>query len=351
MLLVNLKYSRNFAKSALTKAEIEVSDSKKKRDAEIEKKNRQHAEKVKQVAGDPDSQPFDSRRPQELDQQASVMRNRLNKAQREKKEEKYRAVSASLDEISEYFGTTDSAKIREFFDERRKTTTTLQNQIHELDLSSKELELQHSRMRAALEEAAFTSTKGIGGNRLIAEGKELLDKKKKKLILDNRSIVSVEANFKSISSGIIHFTDVLALLSTEEVEPEPISVLQWTKDKVSILKRALQSEETDYLTMCNQVVLADLVAKASANDYDLQHVDSTKRSIKRQVEPTKRAAKDAKHEITSRVLTRQEIKDLAQGALDQKHSQKANSATSQNSKGKIPFNVKDSTSLKKTQVK
>lgn len=238
-----------------------------------------------------------------------------------------RSVSSSLDEIREFFGTTDPEKIKEMFEERRRTSQTFRSQIEDLDQTCKELEVEHSRVRAAFEEVAFTSTKSLGANRLILEGRQLLEQKKQELMISQRKIVSIDANYKSISSGVLHLTEVLALLLLEDVPPEPITVLQWTKVKVDLMRTAFQSELTDYLAMCNQAVLADIVARASASDYDLEHVDSTKRNVKRQVEPSKRAAKDPKHEVLSRVMTRQEIKDFARKAEEEKTGKKKVSQT------------------------
>ena len=97
------------------------------------------------------------------------------------REEKFRETSTIYEQIRDRFGTNEPEKIKAFFDERRKTTETLEKQIQHLKIASEELEKNSSHLKSALEEAEYASAKGVGGNRLLTEGKKILNKKKEQL--------------------------------------------------------------------------------------------------------------------------------------------------------------------------
>ena len=61
-----------------------------------------------------------SRAQQSLNSQPSVLRNKMNKAAREKREERFRNVSAVYEDVRDKFGTNDPEKIQQFFTERKE---------------------------------------------------------------------------------------------------------------------------------------------------------------------------------------------------------------------------------------
>lgn len=306
------KHSLTTAKNEYNRTFQQCAAAKTKRDAVLDtKKSQLKPINARQQLNDIDNK--GAAKPQQsLNSQPSVLRNKLNKVAREKREERFRQVSSVYDEIREKFGTNEPEKIQQFFIERREHSATLQKQIEDLKEACGILEKKSSQMKAALEEAEYASSKGIGGNRLLMEGKRILEDKKTQLAAQQRLMAASESHQKSILTGVAHLQEVMSLVQPEEEEQlaEPEQILNWVSDKSQSIKNILDEEDVDYIALTNKQVLASYIQRGSSQ-FDLQQVDSSNRVARRVLNPHKPAAKDKAVENTTRVLDRNQVKMMA----------------------------------------
>ena len=305
------QHSKNAAYIEFTRLQEKNAAARERRNQLLQSKVSQVHQNMHLLLADDNT---DSRTPktqQSLNSQASVLRNRNNRAVRDKKDEKFRSVSAKYEEIQEYFGTNDPEEIKKFFDERKATTETLNKQINELKEDCAVLEKQVAQRRSAIEEAEYTSAKGVGGARLLNEANKILYKNEADLRDAEREVEAHKQFKKSLESGILHLTDEMQL-----VQKEPISfnsateAIAWVKETIGKLKPSLEDEDFDFLGVCNQQVIAQKIAAEST--FDIQHVDSSVRVPKpRAGDIFKRPQKGDKGEFVSRVQDRNAIKAAA----------------------------------------
>ena len=305
------QHSKNAALIEFTRLQTKVAAAHEQRENAKLKKTKQVQQNTHLPISDDNN---DSRTPktqQSINSQASVLRNRNNRAARDKKDEKFRTVSAKYEEIQEYFGTTEPQKIKQFFDERKATTATLNSQIDELKTACAELEKQVAQRRSAIEEAEYTSAKGVGGTRLLNEAKKILDSSSTELKDAERQMETHKQFKKSLESGIYHLTDEMQLVQKEPVSfNTTIDAIKWVKEMISSLKPSLESEDFDPMAVCNSQVIAQKIAAESV--FDIQQVDSSVRVQKpRAGDMFKRTPKGDKGEFVSRVQDRNAIKAAA----------------------------------------
>jgi len=308
------KHSRSTATNEFIRTQKATADYKEKRDASLKSKYAQIHSNIHRPINDNEAQDDNKAKPQQsLNSQPSLIRNRNNRVQRDKREEKYRAISATLDDIREFFGTSEPEQINAFFEERKKTTESLRQQINQIQESIKILEKEASMVRSSIEEAEYTSSKGIGTNRLLTEGIKYRNDIQTKLNAARRDMGLLQSHKRSVENGIDHIGDVMNLIQRDEnTFPENMkSNLQWVKSTITKIQNMLKSEESDFVSICDPAVLS----QRHESTFEIQHVDSSHRVVKRTIDPLKRPAKENKGEVVSRVQNRQAIKMAAQKAL------------------------------------
>jgi hypothetical protein len=230
----------------------------------------------------------------------------MTKLARERREERFRQVSAIHESVYEFFRTTDPDTICNLLKERRETNATLEKQITDLRGECADLEKQADRLKSQIEEAEYTSAKGIGGSRLILEGRGILDERYEDKKKAEREREAVAQHQKQVGAGCHHLQEILALVEYdgEEVPEQPNGILVWVYSKLVELKEALENEDQDYLALVNKQVFALQKAKEDAALEPEEH--------KKPVKPSgyRRSAKD-KLDETTRVLSRNAVKMLA----------------------------------------
>lgn len=303
------KYSCAVAKVEYQRTKSQVSEAAKKRKRTIQQKKKLTSTCTQQIEIESNRRP--ERPQQSMNSQSSVLRNKINKAAREKREEKFRQVSGLYESIRDFFGTTEPEKIESFFTERRQTTETLQKQIEDLKVACAELQRQSDKLKAQIEEAEYGSSKGVGCSRLLAEGQAILESKKSQKKIKQRELEAVAQHQKSVSSGCAHLVEVLALVQPEEetVDDRPDGMLKWVKEKIVTIREALANDDQEFLPMVNKTVFAQQTAKEESYEQE-EH-----RKVSKGMTSLKRPAKDAKLDVQNRVLDRQTVKLLSSRAL------------------------------------
>lgn len=318
------KHSKMAASNEYKRTSAQIAQSQAKREAQLEKKKTLLKSINYKQQMDNDNDNKTAAKPQQsLNSQPSVLRNKMNKAAREKREERFRSVSAIFDEIREHFGTNEPDKIEEFFKERREHSETLQKQIEDLKAACEILEKKSNQMKAALEEAEYASSKGVGGNRLLSEGERILNEKRDKLKTEQRLKQASETHHKNVLAGITHLQEVISLIQTEDEEAptEGPVLLRWIAEKSNNAKNQLDEEDVDFIAITNKNVLQNYVSRTETG-FDLQQVDSNNRVQRRMLNPSKTQT-NAKHlENTTRVLDRNQVKQMAAKTFQQTMRQK-----------------------------
>jgi hypothetical protein len=303
------RYACTCAKNDYFRAKSEVHEASKKRREQLESKKAQVIT---------NQQPFDtelSKAPTKaspsINAQPSVLRNKLNKAAREKREERFRTVSAIHESVRDAFGTNDPDKIFSMFQERRNTNATLTKQIEDLKVACCEFQALSDRLQSQLDEAEYASAKGVGANRMIREGLTILEGKKGEKKKADRELEAVAQHQKAVASGCHHLQDILALVDTDEehAEMEPHEILQKCQKKVDEVAAALDNEDQEYLDVVNKTAFAQQKAK---EDAALEGTDKDKKPIRITIG---KRQKDTKLEVVTRVLDRNAVKALAQKTL------------------------------------
>jgi hypothetical protein len=288
----------------------EIADAATTRNAIIEKK------KAQAMAGSQAAEVEQIRvldKPQaSLSSQPSVLRNKMTKLAREKREERFRQVSGMYESIAEFFRTTDPDKICEVLRERRENNATLEKQIEDLRSECADLEIQAERLKSQIEEAEYTSAKGVGTTRLLAEGRQSLEERHSEKRKAQRELDAVAEHQKQVGAGCHHLREILAIVEhdEEEIPDSPDAALEWVLKKIHILKEALENEDQEFLILVNKQTFALQKLKEDAL---LEPEPLPRHQAK--VPGAKRAGKDAKLDITTRVLTRNAVKMLALKAV------------------------------------
>lgn len=310
-------HSLSIASNEYNRAEAQCNAARQKRDAQLSvKKEQAKANNARQMM-DVDIDQKVSKPQPSLNSQPSVIRNKMKKAAREKLEEKFRQVSSVYDEIRDRFGTNDPEKIKAFFTERRETTKTLEKQIEDLKVACNQLEKQSNHLKSALEEAEYASSKGVGGSRLISEGKRILNEKQDELLDYKKQMKVQEQHQKSIKSGISHLFEVMNLVRGEEdkMPDEPDQTLKWCNEKVTLIKESMNDEDFDFISIINKPAFVSLIQRTE-DSFNMQEVESSKK-MKKPFEQHKRAPKEKTGDIQTRVLDRTQVKLQAQKAVQQ----------------------------------
>lgn len=300
------KFSKNSAQTKVTEAEKKFNKEKNKRDRKLEKKQRQLMQITNCHFLDDESEGRSERPQPSINSQPSQLRSKKQKQLRELKEERYRKASAIADSIREAFGTTDPKTIIDFFNERRETTAQLEKQIEDLKVASTQLQSKIDLKKREIEEQEFTTAKGVGANRMITEGRKILNNNKEKLIKQNRKIETFKLHQTEIIKGISHLTEVLQLVTQDDEQPPQNynEILDWVKDKAVAVKENLANEEDfDFIAFTNRREFFNM----TKSQVDMKQVDSSKRTQKRVIDHYKRPPKD-KGEVSTRVLNRQAVK-------------------------------------------
>lgn len=325
------KHSYSIAVSEYNRAEKQCNEARRERDKKLAaKKEQAKAHNVRQTQ-EVDLDQKASRPQPSLNSQPSVLRNKLNKAASEKREEKFRETSTIYEQIRDRFGTNEPEKIKAFFDERRKTTETLEKQIQDLKIASEELEKKSSHLKSALEEAEYASAKGVGGNRLLTEGKKILNKKKEQLNENKRKMAAQEAHQRQIKAAAHHLLEVMALVrhpnessgdqtaaappeDEVNVESSTRDILKWCREKCHQIKQLNDEEDQDYAALVNKREFVNIIQRTESN-FDMDQVQSDQIHRIRPLEfQHKRQPKENKGDIQTRVLDRQQVKMQAQKA-------------------------------------
>jgi hypothetical protein len=171
------------------------------------------------------------------------------------------------------------------------------------------------QLKSEIEEAEYTSAKGVGTARLLAEGQVLLAQRRGDRKKAERELEAVAIHQKQVAAGVLHLKDILALVEDakrdEEEEPqasitEPTAALEWVHGKVAKVKQALENEDQEWLTFVNKHNFAlQKLREDQAQESEELH--------KRAAKPTgfKRGTRDNKLDVVTRVLDRVQVKQLA----------------------------------------
>jgi hypothetical protein len=315
------KFSCTSAISEYRRTKSEVSDAKKRRNSMLENKRMQVMADKQQIEQEQTKLP--TRAQPSLSSQPSVMRNRANRQQREKREEKLRHAQQESEQIRDFFGTNDPKKIQDFFQERRQTTETLSQQITELRRICHDLEVQANRLKSQIEEAEYTSSKGVGTARLLAEGRQMLSEKCDSKRKAERELAAVAQHQRTVATGALHLKELLSIVEGDEQIEGPKDALAWVHQKVVQIQKALDSEDLDWIAFAN---MDNFNAQRAKEDAVLEAEDQHRKVAKTQ---GFKRAKDNKLDVTTRVLDRGQVKALAAKTftLHQQQQRKAQPGT------------------------
>ncbi|OHT05564.1 hypothetical protein TRFO_26631 [Tritrichomonas foetus] len=322
------KYSKTLAVSEYYRTEEQCIQARKKRDAILDAKKEQAKANNNRQMMEIETEQKVSRPQPSLNSQPSVLRNKLNKAAREKREERYRQVSTVYEEIRDRFGTNEPEQIEKFFTERKENTDTLEKQIQALKADCSVLEKKANHLKSALEEAEYASSKGVGGNRLLAEGQKILTSKQENLKEVQKQMAALETHQKSVISGIQHLSEVMAVVQNQdEVIPEdPEELLNYYLEKSKRIKTDLDDDDADFTTMVNVQALVSHIARTEV-DFDMERADQPHHLNRRNYAEHKRTQKEKPGDIQTRVLDRAQVKMNALKAVQLHQQQKKRERT------------------------
>lgn len=312
-------HSMNAARLEYNNLQAKTAAAREKREQMLKTKTTQYQANLHQPLMEDANDARQAKPQQSLNSTASVVRNRNNRAQKDKKDEKFRTVSSKYEEIVEYFGTGDPEAILKFFEERRNTTATLTKQIEDLKAVNEQLAKEAAQKRSAIDEAEYTSHKGVGGNRLLSEAKKILLTENEKLQeAEKEKLASIQFK-ESVVSGIYHLADEMQLVQKEPINTNsPTEVLDWIKNQITLIKSKLDDEDYDFMQICNAQVVASKFA--AENNFDIRETESSKRIIKPKLGEVlkQQRQKGDKGEFVSRVIDRNATKAMAQRIAQQK---------------------------------
>jgi hypothetical protein len=241
----------------------------------------------------------------------------MNKQMREKREERYRQLTAIHQRIRDEFGTTEPKAIERAFIERRETTATLHQQIEDLRRDREELETQIGKVQGAIEEQEFTTASGVGVRRMTAEGARIIESTRKELRTSERELEAFQTHQKDVFSGIAHLIDLLSLVTPDQNEiPKSFpSVMDWIIAKVTRFQEVIGEEDISYADLVNHQVFLAYRAREARPEGDV------KKSMKR-LDMFKRGPREQKGDVQTRVLDRTAVKAAAQRYVQEAHVQK-----------------------------
>ena len=319
------RYSRSLASSEYYRTEEQCIAARKKRDAILDSKKEQAKANNYRQSSDIGSEQKIARPQPSLNSQPSVLRNKINKAAREKREERYRQVSGIYEEIRDRFGTTDPDAILKFFKEREENSATLEKQIEDLKVDCATLEKRSNHLKSALDEAEYASSKGVGGERLITEGKKILKQKEENLKEVQRQVAALDVHQKSVINGIQHLSEIMELVQSpnENVPKDPEELLNYYVEKSKKVKEDLEDDDSDFTTIVNIPALVSLISRTEV-DFDMDKIDSSHHINRRAYAEHKRAPKEKPADIQSRVLDRAQVKLNALKAVQMHQQQRRN---------------------------
>lgn len=299
------RYSLSVARGQMTRTETQISASKAKRKSMINTKKEQSIAILNRQQAEAESSNAPVRSgTSAMMTQPSLLRQRQNKAARERSEERYRKATAAFESVRDRFGTNDPAEIQQIFVQSREQTATLQKQIDDLKVVCTALERKSSQLKSSIEEAEYASSKGVGGDRLLAEGNRQLDEKRVVLRQVKREMAACADQQKRVTAGVEHIHDLMSVVVTEEDEERDIATsVRWMREKVTSVKQVIEGEDVDYLSIVNKPAFALAVARTEAGYGE----DETQKKAAKRTD-MKRPAKDAKLDVTTRVLDRATIK-------------------------------------------
>jgi hypothetical protein len=291
------RFSRDLATSEYIRTRQQCSDDAQKRTRTLDERNAQQAAILARQQTEAFADHAKAAKPQQsLNSQPSVLRNKQNKAAREKREEKFRQAAGTYEEVRDQFGTTDPDRIAALFRERRETSATLEKQIEDLRVACAALERRAAQLRSLIEEAEYASSKGVGGARLIAEGEEMLTVKEADLTSANRELASTEQHHKRVSAGISHLADVMAMIrgDEEEMRAGRDQLLQWIREKCVMMKERAEQALTGDEIEPKKVKKPDQARRQKAGDVFTRVLDrntvkmqAIKAAVAAQKKPTK----------------------------------------------------------------
>lgn len=316
------KHSQVSAHNQYTQTERMVNEAINNRERKLEQKEMQYRAATayhRQDLVQDDTQRITQR---SITSQSSFLRNRANKASRELKEEQNRRCQAKLDAIYEVFNTIDPSEIEKMFTERENNARSLNKQIDELKQDIKMLKHKSDILKVEIEEKEFTQARGVGGNRLLAEGSTLQAEKVQELAHIKRTIEAFYEHQKTVEAGCYHIQDILSLVTVnEEQSSDPIEILKWSLEKAREVKLILEENDESLCNIINRHVYAQ--TRQANQGLDLTKMDSSKRNAKQAAKDVfKRHPRENKNDDSSRVLDRNMVKILAQKAVQNQQQNK-----------------------------
>ena len=311
-------HSRDIAKMEYNETNKEITNQKKIRDKMLQDKQDYMRSMLHKMPIANNANTASKGAPSLMSRPSAINRSRTTKLQKEKREENLRNASAQMEKIREIFGTTSISQIQNYFKEHEENRISLNEQIEQLKQGCQQCEKEQEKLKTELEELEFVASKGIGSTRIQHEGEKLLTEKRQQLSINKREAEAFKDFQKGVLVGISHLADILQIITKDpkEVPTDPIEILNWVKEKVKVGHSLLDDEDTNYIEIVNQPVLAQYVAaKNSAFD---QKTDLIKKIQKRTLEPLRKAPKDTKGDVQTRVVTRDAVKLQARLAVEAK---------------------------------
>jgi hypothetical protein len=307
------RFARDSANSEFLRTRQQCNENRQFRSAILESKKAKQAAILARQHLDTASEERAAKPQPSMSSQPSVIRNKMNKAAREKREERFRQVSAVFEEIRDKFGTTDPDTIAQLFRERRETTAALEKQIQDLKVACSALERRTQQLKSSMEEAEYASSKGVGGGRLLSEGREILEERRTQLVQAQREVAATEAHRKHLSAGVSHLGDIMAIArrEDEQLPAAPDAIVAWINEKAKIIQARLADEDVEFLPLVNKVVFAQMYAAAERALLG----DETEGKPGRAGKKTDQARKQKGADYQTRVLDRASVKQQAAKAL------------------------------------
>lgn len=303
------KHSRATAKTELTRTQKVCNENRKRRDRQLKVKKQMLVDMGSVESTDHEPQGRPVRAQASIGSTASQLRNKMNKQLRERREEKFRAVSVEYEKIREAFGTNDPKEIQGYFDEKRRTTECLNQQIADLKKSIKAIRKEIDRVKLEIEEQEFTTARGVGNTRMMREGRQIQDKTKAKLKKQERKIEAFHDHQKQVCAGIAHLVDMLSLVTQDEttIPTNFPAILDWVTEKATHYQEEIENEDAEFMSTVNQQVYCQYKNRGGVPEEEVKKP--------RRETTFRRLAKDQKGDVQTRVLDRNAVKAAAAKAV------------------------------------
>lgn len=304
------EHSKTTAKTEFSAVRGQCTKQQKKRETEIGSKKRQLVRIGNTESTDASAYGRPARAQAQISSTPSQLKSRMNRQLREKREEKFRQASVLYERVREAFGTNDPDAIETMFREREDTSHTLNDQISALKVSCKKVQKEIDSVQMQIEEQEFTTARGVGSQRMLHEGGNIMGRNEGRLRRRDRKIEAFQDHQKQVCVGIAHFVDLLSLV-TCEAETVPSSfpdLADWVTAKAVRFREMLEDEDSPLIRYINTT--AYLAYKARNGELE----EEVKKHVKREG-GFKRAPKDQKGDVQTRVLDRNAVKAAAAKAL------------------------------------